>query len=131
MLINCRALALALALSLALSLSLALIVVLAVVVQERRLESERTTSAARLDAIHQYESATEASRADAAQREQSARVAVVAVPELQEESYIDKASGERMTTFVGVDPGWMGPPDNSAERLNVLLTWQVRLLQVP
>jgi len=68
--VNCRALA------------LSTIVVLALVVQQLRIESERVTSAARLDAIHQYEAATEALRTDAARREQSAKVAVVAAQSL-------------------------------------------------
>lgn len=42
-------------------------------------------------------------------------------PKLEYVSYIDTATGKRMRTLKGVDPGWMGKPGDNAEDLAKLL----------
>ena len=51
------------------------------------------------------------------------------VPHLGTVTYIDRATGESMETLEGVDPGWMGAPDDSAEAVAKLLERQLALLQ--
>lgn len=43
-------------------------------------------------------------------------------------TYIDKATGKKMRTLEGVDPGWQGAPDDSAEAIGKLLERQIALL---
>lgn len=50
-------------------------------------------------------------------------------PPLKTVTYIDKATGKRMKTLEGVDPGWMGAPDDSPEVVGKLLERSIRLLQ--
>ena len=50
-------------------------------------------------------------------------------PKVKEVSYIDAATGKRLKTIEGVDPGWAGPPDDKAEAIAKLLERQIALLE--
>lgn len=69
---------------------------------------------------------TAVSRADAKLLIENGQ-AHTSIPELVERSYVDKVTGETMTTLEGVDPGWEGPPDDSAKRLAALLERSIKL----
>lgn len=49
-------------------------------------------------------------------------------PKAKYVTYVDKATGKRMRTLEGVDPGWQGAPNDSAESLAQLLERQIQLL---
>lgn len=55
---------------------------------------------------------TAVSRADAERLIENGQ-AHTNVPELAEKTYVDTVTGKTMKTLVGVDPGWIGPPDDS------------------
>lgn len=43
-------------------------------------------------------------------------------------TYVDQATGKKLRTLEGVDPGWQGPPDDSAAAVGKLLERQIALL---
>jgi SPP1 gp7 family putative phage head morphogenesis protein len=51
------------------------------------------------------------------------------MPRLKSVTYIDKATGKRIRTLEGVDPGWDGPPSDRTGDATKLLERQLQLLE--
>lgn len=55
--------------------------------------------------------------------------ATTRAPKVQVQEYIDRATGERLKTIEGVDPGWLGEPSVKAEKVAKLFERSLRLLE--
>jgi len=50
-------------------------------------------------------------------------------PRIRAVEYVDGATGRRLKTIEGVDPGWLGAPNDKSEAIAKLLERQIALLQ--
>lgn len=51
------------------------------------------------------------------------------IPNFKTVTYIDKVTGAKLETIEGVGPGFIGPPDDSAEAVALLLERQIKQLE--
>ena len=71
---------------------------------------------------------TAISSADAAAQVE-AGTATEDIPSIKNQVYVDKKTGDKIKTIEGVDPGWLGAPDDRMETTALLLERQIERLQ--